>query len=634
MNGLIHGWRSKWFVLRVEQDGLSDVAPGPIQIGLLGLWLGIVVGLIEVGGLVAVRRITGTITYEILRTNWYYAWMIPVSYVILFGAVGLALGMLGAVWPRRWGFCASACVLSFLVAMALLLAVSWLHWVALLALALGASARVGPWVSARARGVYRVVRWTLPCLVVVVSVLVSWSWWNVSCAERRALAALPEAAPEVPNVLLIVLDTVRFDGAFPAPPARDPTPFLTRVATRGIRFDEARSTAPWTLPSHASLFTGRWPHELSTGVGAPLDNEYPTLAEHLSTQGYATAAFVANTHNGNAWYGLDRGFSRYEDHYENTRVSGLELLRSSRLGSAFLLSRPGQWVVKSLMTTPKFIYRKTAAMINRDTLAWLDHRGERPFFVFLNYYDAHDPYVPPPGAPRPFTSLNPPHDTRPVALQARDAYDDCLAYLDVQLERLFDDLERRGLLKSTVVIITSDHGEGFGEHKISGHGISLYRQELHVPLLVLLPSGQAAGQKIVIPVSLRDIPPTIAELTGSQSASPFPGRSLVRFWQSRAGTVTNDPFLSEVEPIDTQNPAQSRAPTNRGAVKAVVTDGHFFIRNGDGSEELYDLDDDLDESNNEIGEADHNPPVDHFREALDRLLRDNGNREAPLSDLR
>jgi arylsulfatase A-like enzyme len=604
---------------RDEEVEGDRIASGPGDVLLLALWLGMVVGLAEVGCLVAVRWLTATITYETLRTNWHYAWMIPVSYVTLFGAFGLALALAGWARPRWCGFRLAAYVLGYLAVQALILAIPRIHGVALIVLAFGVTTQVGRWLAAHSRGVSLVVRRTLVPLAFAVAVLVVWRWVAVSGTERRALASLPRAVPAAPNVLLIVLDTVRADGVFPQSDMRDPTPFLTRLARRGVRFDEARSTAPWTLPSHASLFTGRWPHELSVKVGRPLDDTHATLAEHLAGRGYATAAFMGNTHNGNAWYGLDRGFSRYVDHYENTQATPLELLRSSRMGTAFLMSKLGQRAIKLVMTPPSYMYRKTAAMVGRDALAWLDQNTGRPFFAVLNYYDAHDPYEPPPGAPRPYSS-RPSERPRNDFETARDAYDDCLAYLDAELERLFDELQRRGILKNTLVVLTSDHGEGFGEHDLTGHGISLYRQELHVPLLVILPSGVAGGRVIREPVSLRDVASTIIDVTDTEADSPFPGVSLAWSWSEKGETSSRDPVLSEVDGATNLEPSIAHAPTGRGDVKSIVAEGHVYIRNGDGGEELYDLRGDRHEADNQADDPGHSPTLGHFRGLLDRLL--------------
>ena len=168
--------------------------------------------------------------------------------------------------------------------------------------------------------------------------------------------------------------------------------------------------------------------------------------------------------------------------------------------------------------------------------------------MFLNYFDAHDPYFPPRGADGHF-GLKPSTPSERATIRdwthqprqgeappsttklARDCYDDCLAYLDDQLGRLFNELDTRGVLENTLVIITSDHGENFGEHAgIFGHGQSLYPQEIRVPLLVIAPGRVPSGQIISAPVSLRDLPATVVDLVGLELESSFPGRSLARFW--------------------------------------------------------------------------------------------------------
>src|SRR5262249_16533674 len=283
---------------------------------------------------------------------------------------------------------------------------------------------------------------------------------------------------------------------------RDTTPNLARLARRGVVFERARSAAPWTFPSHASMFTGRWPHELRVGNDRPLDATFTTLAEYLAGQGYATAGFVGNTYFCNSWYGLARGFVHYEDYYEqNVLTSPGEALRCVALGR-WLLRLAGT----AVDTRPENVNPpKDAAKVSGDFLRWLEVNRDRPFFAFLNFIDAHDPYLTPPGFDRHF-GLKPGsaadielirtwHHPRPGPVSARDltlvrdAYDDCLAALDDQLGRLFDALEESGVLQHTLVVVTADHGEELGEHGLQGHGKSLYSKEVHVPLFFVGPSG-------------------------------------------------------------------------------------------------------------------------------------------------
>ena len=200
--------------------------------------------------------------------------------------------------------------------------------------------------------------------------------------------------------------------------------------------------------------------------------------------------------------------------------------------------------------------RKGAAAVNRELLDWLALRTqpERPFFAFLNYNDAHHPYELPPGRLHRF-GVEPTNKYQRILLQdwceldktivsregvafAAAAYDDCIADLDEQLGNLVDELDRRGVLERTWLIIASDHGESFGEHAGDFcHGTTLYETELHVPLLIIPPGGSATKQAVREVVSLRDLAATIVDVVGQQAGSPFPGVSLARFWK-RPGPVT------------------------------------------------------------------------------------------------
>ena len=237
----------------------------------------------------------------------------------------------------------------------------------------------------------RVVRLGLPVFLVIAGALGGWSYQRLVLAEGQTLAALPRPAKGAPNVLLVVLDTVRADHLGLYGYARPTSPNLDRLATRGVVFDEARSAAPWTLPSHASLFTGRWPHELGVSVKRPLHEDFPTIAGYLSDHGYATAGFVGNTYFCNSWFGLANGFAHYEDYYEaNVLVSPLEALRCSALGR-FLVGLIGP-SYNARHGSANFL--KDAERLNADFLAWQSAHPGRPFFAFLNYVDGHDPYIP------------------------------------------------------------------------------------------------------------------------------------------------------------------------------------------------------------------------------------------------
>jgi arylsulfatase A-like enzyme len=205
---------------------------------------------------------------------------------------------------------------------------------------------------------------------------------------------------------------------------------------------------------------------------------------------------------------------------------------------------------------------------------------------------------------------------------ARDLYDDSIAYLDRRLGTLLDELDRRGVLDDTVVIVTSDHGEHLGDHLLFFHGCSLYRQVVEVPLVIVDPKGMPAGLEVAEPVSLRDLPATVLDLLGLGREAVFPGRSLARFRNLRNGGA-----IPEFEPLlmETDTPAlltnQGREPVARGPMKAVVAGGMHYIRSGDGIEELYALEHDPEEQEDASTRPDAQAVLEGFRGYLRSIPR-------------
>ncbi len=296
-----------------------------------------------------------------------------------------------------------------------------------------------------------------------------------------------------------------------------------------------------------------------------------------------------------------------------------------------------------------------ARVINREFLTWLSQRREptRPFFAFLNYFDAHTVYMVPPGTPYRFG--RPPKTDVDVKVivdwnsidklrlppsyvnLARDCYDSCISFLDEQLGELFSDLKRRGVLDRTLVFITSDHGEGLGEHNLFFHGESLYRPEIHVPLVIVLP-GNSESKVVTEPVSLRDLPATIANLAGQGRGAPFPGQSLARFWQdSRPMGLfrTGDGAISELASPNPTDPNQGRSPVHRGALASLAEGDYVYIRNeGDGSEELFNRRDDPNELDNRARFSSTQGIKDRLREHLDQMKARRSDDEAKLNATR
>jgi len=575
----------------------ASPAMGPTQAIRLAIWAGLLTG----AGELAHAGLRKFVHHTPLFRPPDIVWMTPLMTAALFAGVILFLILLDR-GRGRW--LTGPVVMGSCIALALLSGL-WLlpriHRAASLLLAAGLGVRLAAPAARRLSAIDRWARRTLPLLggmTLLAAVLSIGGGWLL---ERRATATLGPARAGAPNVLLIMLDTVRAMSLSLYGYPRPTTPALERFASRGVVFTRAISPAPWTLPSHASVFTGREAHELSTDWFVPLDDTYPTLAEQLRGAGYLTAGFSAN-----AWYasremGLGRGFIHFEDYRRSLTEVALSasIVRVLREAAMAWLGREDN--------LPD---RRSAADINAAFLRWLNGRGDRPFFAFLNYYDAHAPYLPPePFAERFRTGerllpLVPKRETAeaPIdsagVLAARDAYDAAIAYLDQELGRLFVTLERQHQLESTIVIIAADHGEEFMEHGLAEHGNSLYLPSVHIPLLVAWPDRVPAGIRVSTPVSLRQVPATVMELAGLGSGSPLPGPSLVPSWSGSVEGEQTPPIYNQVGRTTGQ---PDWYPVSKGDMFAVLTGGFRYIHNGDGSIELYDFNGDPAEETNLAG---------------------------------
>ncbi|MEZ4586041.1 MAG: sulfatase-like hydrolase/transferase [Gemmatimonadales bacterium] len=396
-------------------------------------------------------------------------------------------------------------------------------------------------------------------------------------------------------------------------------------------FTKAMATAPWTLPSHASLFTGRPPTELSAGWVTALDRAAPTLAEALSAAGYRTGGFVANYRYAGRSTGLARGFQRYDDY----PIRWDEALRMTSLARrALRFPRVQQWLGEH-----RVLEARVAADVNDAFLDWVDAESAGPFFGFLNYVDAHSPYLP----PAPFDSLWIKQEDRgqrsrrytaamdrafgpgpmPADLVAEylDGYDGAIRYLDGEIERLLQELARRGLLDDTIVVLTSDHGEHFGEHHLIQHGNSLFLPLLHVPLVVVWPGHVPEGVRVTAPTSLRNVAATVLDLTGAANPG-LQGRSLAARWKPEGDGFGTDTVFAAVD----WHESLSRFPPSpllAGSLRSVVLDSLHLVARADGSEALFDPDRDFLERRNLAGLPAYQAELGRLRAALQAMT--NGN---------
>lgn len=583
----------RWPALGEGRSANLETQQESVPGGYLGLaiWFGIVTGFGEVL-LLATNKF---LMDGLVLASHDALWMAPLANSLIFLASGIGVWFWTCVLrrPLPWNWLFG--LFAFLGFTALLLHYRPMHRIAVVLLAAGLAVQSSRVVVSRTTQFFRVVRFTLPILVVLVTALAFGLHGWRALEERLATARLPSVSATTPNILLLILDTVRAKNLSVYGYGRRTTPNLEYIAQRGVRFDMAIAPSSWTLPSHGTMFTGRWPHELSTGWRTPLDDTYPTLAEVLQRHGYRTGGFVANLIYGTAEFGLSRGFIHYEDY----SISLGEFVLSASLSQA-LSHTPS---IRRLIGFHDVLGRKGAGSVNQAFLRWLDRSSGRPFFAFLNYMEAHEPYLPPP----PFNeAFGPPDDSRYQMFRfwehqgARinkekmsaqevqtelDAYDGALATLDDHIGELFDALAREGSLQNTLVIITSDHGEHFGEYGLFTHGTGVYMPTQHVPLMLILPGFMQAGLIIRDPVSLRDLPATIVSVIDPGGTNPFLGRSLSEYWTNpdRAALFAG-PILSEVS-----DKTRSGASDLTALTRSLVRDRHQYIKNPDGREELYDL---------------------------------------------
>ncbi|HEX9109574.1 MAG TPA: sulfatase-like hydrolase/transferase, partial [Longimicrobiales bacterium] len=261
--------------------------------------------------LLALRRL---VLHEPIRMGPQVVWMTPAADLALFLLLALPLLALARRWPRAGSPRVVATIFAFLASMGVLLVMNWSYRFGFVILAAGMAAELGRRVADAPDAFRRLVERTLPAMLLAVLLVgTGYNAWRI-VHERRMLASLPAARAGSPNILLLIWDTVRASelSAFGYP--RPTSPVLERLARQGVAFDQAIATAPWTLPSHAGMFTGRYPHETSARWQHPLGTRWPTIAQVLSSRGYSTAGFVANTIYASYENGLQRGFTHYEDY--------------------------------------------------------------------------------------------------------------------------------------------------------------------------------------------------------------------------------------------------------------------------------------------------------------------------------
>jgi arylsulfatase A-like enzyme len=451
-----------------------------------------------------------------------------------------------------------------------------------LVLAIAAAAVVALLQHRRPASFGRVLRWSLPVLVLAAAWCVAAfpvkSWRH----EGRELARLPAVRPGSPNVLVVLIDTLRADHLPAYGYGRATAPHISRLAAEGVLFENAVAPSSWTLPAHASILTGWYPgrHHVDQ-LDSYFGFDYPVVGEAFKARGYRTAAFSANELFFTRQRGFGRGFLHFEDSFQTVGMAFSQTFYGQRLAN----------LLYPLRLKSNRLGRVRAAVVNRNALRWID-RDPRPFFVFLNYFDVHNPYIPPEPYLHRYTAMRRPggrvsaawefaHPAAAVVQGYRDAYDGAINYVDDRLADLLGELQKRGRLSNTIVVVTSDHGEAFEEHGFLSHGNTLYREAIQIPLIFWAPGRIPSAARVRQPVSLTSLPSTLLQAAGAGSDPDFPQPSLAALWAGRAADVPEP--LSQLARLDWS----PLFPNYYGAMQSITTAEWHYIDGGKGGPQLF-----------------------------------------------
>ncbi|HEY7096519.1 MAG TPA: sulfatase-like hydrolase/transferase [Terriglobales bacterium] len=317
----------------------------------------------------------------------------------------------------------------------------------------------------------------------------------------------PQLPINRPNIVLITLDTTRADRMGFLGSKLGLTPNLDALAKDAVSFPHAYSHVPLTPPSHATILTSTYPQfNHLQYMGEPLSKDVPYIPEIFRRRGYRTGAFVGSMildpKNVTA-FGFERGFDVYNAGFHKRKKD------EDRYQS---------------------VERRAADVVDRAS-TWLSKKPAGPFFLWVHCYDPHGPYDP----PEPFKS------------RFQDPYDGEIAYTDSAMGKLLAVLRSRSLYDNTLIVVTADHGEAFGEHGERHHGVFLYDETIHVPLLVKMPKEASAGTTVSTRARLVDIAPTMLQVAGLPVPSAMQGSSLVSLIKSSDATAKDSerPAYSE-----------------------------------------------------------------------------------------
>jgi len=585
----------------------------------IAIWFGVVTGVVEGASLVFFQRVNWAQWGRMMHVSRQILWISPLVDMIFFTILALAVWTVALLLPRVQVVRILAFVLIFLATYDWLCTTGRLHRYACLLLAIGAAVAVNRWLSKREAATLKFWKRSLPWIFagfLLLTICIEGGGW---LRERITTRNLPIASSGAPNVLVIVIDTLRADHMSSYGYPRSTSPNIDRIAKHGVLFENAIAPSSWTLPSHASLLTGREAIEHGmgnvkpmpwTGWGSKAMGGYPTLGEALQLRGYRTGAFSANrnyfTHN----VGLGRGFMHFEDYFHSL-ADGFVRTQYGREVSRFYLNRSEKSKITRLLRYLHLEHlldkdsegsgdyggiwgiRKRASDVNEETLRWIKQDRNRPFFAFLNYLDVHYSY----GGPRDYRKPEWDHGG------AIDEYDAGIRYVDDYIGRLVQELDRDGLASNTILVITSDHGESLGDHGLSYHGASLYWELVRVPLVITYPGHTPEGVRVSRPVANAALPATVLEILGYRNQQTFPGPALGVLWEKSPPLFKWPNPVSELPQTDTVVPQDRRMEgkislSTTGSMESIATPRWHLILHETAGGQLYDWTRDPAESNN------------------------------------
>ncbi len=579
---------------------------------------GVVAGIGEGIGLLLFQRINWAQWARMMHVSEEILWISPVVDLCFYLLVGVAVAFIAKVFRRLPALRVLEFFLVFVTAYDWLMLTGHFYRRAALVFALGMAVALDRWFRKHQPRAEVCWRRSAPWLLATFALLVIGIEGGKRISEARAISNLPAAPSGAPNILVIVVDTLRADHLSAYGYSRPTSPNLDCLAQHGVLFENAIAPSSWSLPSHAALVTGRPVHEHGLGNVEPMPwsgwgnkalNGLPTLGELLQKHGYRTAAFSANRVYFTSNVGLGRGFIHFEDYFDGIGDSfvrtefGREFGRfymnrsdKSKFTRLFRKLGLGSWLDKDSEGSGDyggvFGIRKRADEVNRETLRWIARDREHPFFAMLNYLDVHYGYGGPRNYPKPEWDRG----------STIDEYDAGIKYTDDFIGRLLERLDQLGVLRNTVVIVTSDHGESLGDHGLSFHGAALYWELVHVPLIISWPGHLNEGLRVEQPFSNAVIPHVVMDIVPTTD-NPFPDPRLTFLSAYRPAPRAWPPAISELPQTNTivaaDRAMQGKIPiATDGWMKSVVSaEWHLIVHQKDGVQ-VYKWKDDPMESRN------------------------------------